>query len=185
MSTNRTSIPDNNLNTSHRFIHDELGKQQSAQQQQQQQQPPPPPPPHNLQYQTNANSKRPKQMDRSPDDDCDIIGQLIGKYGRYQFLMTFLLSLFQIPNTFHISSPIYQVCGKGFFRPSQAHDRCSWYFRCSQLFLISPTLTTSPHFIFSLATFPHFFHAHRVRTKHSGASGRHPCNTSSQTTGEM
>lgn len=43
------------------------------------------------------------------DEECDTIGQLIGKYGKYQFYMTFLLSLFQIPNTFHISSPIYQV----------------------------------------------------------------------------
>lgn len=43
-------------------------------------------------------------------DECDIIGELMGKYGKYQFYMTFLLSLFQIPNTFHIASPVYQVC---------------------------------------------------------------------------
>lgn len=99
MSTNRTSIPDSTLNTSHRHINDESTKQQHQHQQ----------PHQNHQYQTNANSKHTNQMDRS-DEECDIIGQLIGKYGRYQFLMTFLLSLFQIPNTFHISSPIYQVC---------------------------------------------------------------------------
>lgn len=42
-------------------------------------------------------------------DECDVIGELMGKYGKYQFYMTFLLSLFQIPNTFHIASPVYQV----------------------------------------------------------------------------
>lgn len=46
---------------------------------------------------------------RHPHDECDIIGELMGHYGKYQFFMTFLLSLFQVPNTFHISSPIYQV----------------------------------------------------------------------------
>lgn len=43
------------------------------------------------------------------DDECDIIGTLIGDYGRWQFLMTLLLALFQIPNTFHIYSPTFQV----------------------------------------------------------------------------
>lgn len=43
------------------------------------------------------------------DDDCDVIGELMGQFGKYQFCMTFLLSLFQVPNTFHIASSIYQV----------------------------------------------------------------------------
>lgn len=43
------------------------------------------------------------------DDECDIIGTLIGDYGRWQFLMTLLLALFQVPNTFHIYSPTFQV----------------------------------------------------------------------------
>lgn len=42
-------------------------------------------------------------------EECDVIGELMGQYGKYQFLMTFLLSLFQVPNTFHIASSIYQV----------------------------------------------------------------------------
>lgn len=43
------------------------------------------------------------------NEECDVIGQLMGQYGKYQFMMTFLLSLFQVPNTFHIASSIYQV----------------------------------------------------------------------------
>lgn len=43
------------------------------------------------------------------DDDCDSIGDLIGHYGKWQFVMTILLSLFQVPNTFHIFSPTFQV----------------------------------------------------------------------------
>lgn len=44
------------------------------------------------------------------DDESDIIGDLMGKYGKWQLIMTLLLSLFQVPNTFHIISPVYQVC---------------------------------------------------------------------------
>jgi hypothetical protein len=45
----------------------------------------------------------------SGDDECDAIGDLIGHYGKWQFMMTILLSLFQVPNTFHIFSPTFQV----------------------------------------------------------------------------
>lgn len=45
----------------------------------------------------------------SVDDECDSIGDLIGHYGKWQFVMTILLSLFQVPNTFHIFSPTFQV----------------------------------------------------------------------------
>lgn len=50
-----------------------------------------------------------KRSRRLSHDECDVIGDLIGQYGKYQFYMTILLSLFQVPNTFHISSPVYQV----------------------------------------------------------------------------
>lgn len=50
-------------------------------------------------------SKRKKHL----DDECDSIGDLIGHYGKWQFVMTLLLSLFQVPNTFHIFSPTFQV----------------------------------------------------------------------------
>lgn len=42
-------------------------------------------------------------------EETDVIGDLVGHFGKWQFLMTILLSLFQVPNTFHISSSIYQV----------------------------------------------------------------------------
>lgn len=43
------------------------------------------------------------------DGECDVIGNLIGDYGKWQLIMTFLLALFQVPNTFHIYSPTFQV----------------------------------------------------------------------------
>lgn len=89
MSSNRTSISDN-MNTAHRQRPDEPDKQQ--------------------QHQNATNNKQSsKSHNHSSHDECDIIGEIIGKYGKYQFFMTFLLSLFQVPNTFHISSTIYQV----------------------------------------------------------------------------
>lgn len=48
------------------------------------------------------------------DDECDAIGDLIGHYGKWQFVMTILLSLFQVPNTFHIFSPTFQVSADNF-----------------------------------------------------------------------
>lgn len=47
------------------------------------------------------------------DDECDVIGDLIGHYGKWQCMMTLLLSLFQVPNTFHIFSPTFQVSWVG------------------------------------------------------------------------
>lgn len=58
---------------------------------------------------TPATTTAKKHSRRLSHDECDVIGDLIGQYGKYQFYMTFLLSLFQVPNTFHISSPVYQV----------------------------------------------------------------------------
>ena len=50
-----------------------------------------------------------KKVKLKIDDECDAIGDLIGHYGKWQFVMTILLSLFQVPNTFHIFSPTFQV----------------------------------------------------------------------------
>lgn len=58
---------------------------------------------------TPATASAKQQSRRLSHDQCDVIGDLIGQYGKYQFYMTVLLSLFQVPNTFHISSPVYQV----------------------------------------------------------------------------
>lgn len=60
-----------------------------------------------------GSGKRPATKHKHTDDDCDVIGELMGQYGKYQFVMTFLLSLFQVPNTFHIASSIYQVRWRG------------------------------------------------------------------------
>lgn len=42
-------------------------------------------------------------------DGPDVVSTLIGKYGRWQLLMTFLLSLFSLPCTFHIYLPTFTV----------------------------------------------------------------------------
>uniref|UniRef100_A0A1A9VAY2 Major facilitator superfamily (MFS) profile domain-containing protein n=1 Tax=Glossina austeni TaxID=7395 RepID=A0A1A9VAY2_GLOAU len=67
----------------------------------------------------NANMTNPSDGDGN-DDETDVIGVLIGHFGKWQFLMTMLLSLFQVPNTFHISSSVYQAANKEFWcrRPS-------------------------------------------------------------------
>lgn len=73
----------------------------------------PPPPPSSVESAVAPEKRsRPPRVTRSDtaqQEDCDVIGDLIGHYGKWQFVMTILLSLFQIPNTFHISSPLYQV----------------------------------------------------------------------------
>ena len=61
-----------------------------------------------------SNKKEKRSGDEEKDendggDDNDVIGELVGNFGKWQLLMTVLLSLFQVPNTFHISSPVYQV----------------------------------------------------------------------------
>ncbi|CAD6996408.1 organic cation transporter protein isoform X2 [Ceratitis capitata] len=58
------------------------------------------------------------------DDETDVIGDLVGHFGKWQCLMTMLLSLFQVPNTFHISSPVYQAISKNFWcrRPTHLQD---------------------------------------------------------------
>ncbi|XP_035780825.1 organic cation transporter protein-like [Anopheles albimanus] len=61
---------------------------------------------------------------KNSDEENDIIGELIGDYGKWQFVMTFLLSLFQVPNTFHIYSPTFQAADKGFWcrRPTHLNN---------------------------------------------------------------
>ncbi|XP_053661294.1 organic cation transporter protein [Anopheles marshallii] len=66
----------------------------------------------------------PQKKSKCSDEDSDIIGELIGDYGKWQFVMTFLLSLFQVPNTFHIYSPTFQAADKSFWcrRPTHLDD---------------------------------------------------------------
>ncbi|XP_062564202.1 organic cation transporter protein isoform X2 [Armigeres subalbatus] len=73
----------------------------------------------------NSGGKRtPHGKHKNSDEDCDVIGDLIGDYGKWQFVMTFLLSLFQVPNTFHIYSPTFQAAEKSHWcrRPSHLND---------------------------------------------------------------
>ncbi|XP_030376159.1 organic cation transporter protein isoform X2 [Scaptodrosophila lebanonensis] len=55
------------------------------------------------------------------EDETDVIGDLMGHYGKWQLIMTVLLSLFQVPNTFHISSSVYQAANKDFWCQRPAH----------------------------------------------------------------
>lgn len=55
------------------------------------------------------------------EDETDVIGDLMGHYGKWQLLMTVLLSLFQVPNTFHISSSVYQAANKDFWCQRPPH----------------------------------------------------------------
>ncbi|XP_047521002.1 organic cation transporter protein-like isoform X2 [Pieris napi] len=51
-----------------------------------------------------------KEKPRIPDDEesgPDVVSAVIGEYGRWQLLMTFLLSLFSFPCTFHIFLPTF------------------------------------------------------------------------------
>lgn len=56
-----------------------------------------------------------KKIKLNIDEECDVIGDLIGHYGKWQCMMTILLSLFQVPNTFHIYSPTFQAADKDFW----------------------------------------------------------------------
>ena len=62
-----------------------------------------------------ASASSRKRKRKMAEDECDAIGDLIGHYGKWQCLMTLLCSLFQIPNTFHIYSPIFQAPEKLFW----------------------------------------------------------------------
>ncbi|CAK1555144.1 unnamed protein product [Leptosia nina] len=51
-----------------------------------------------------------KEKPRLPEDEesgPDVVSAVIGEYGRWQLLMTFLLSLFSFPCTFHIFLPTF------------------------------------------------------------------------------
>lgn len=61
------------------------------------------------------------------EEEDDIISISIGKYGRWQLLLTFLLSLFNIPCTWHIFAPTFH-----------AEDRAAWCARPSHLLDVDP-----------------------------------------------
>lgn len=51
--------------------------------------------------------EKPKQP--KDDESNDVISATIGDYGRWQLLFTFLISLFNIPCTWHIFAPTFQA----------------------------------------------------------------------------
>ncbi|XP_017494621.1 PREDICTED: solute carrier family 22 member 21 isoform X2 [Rhagoletis zephyria] len=85
--------------------------------------PPPPPPPAAATKATRRDAQK-SSSSNNGEDETDVIGDLVGHFGKWQCLMTMLLSLFQVPNTFHIASPIYQAINKNFWcsRPPHLQD---------------------------------------------------------------
>lgn len=54
-----------------------------------------------------SNKEKTRPVDLVEDEGPDVVSTIIGKYGRWQLLMTFLLSLFSLPCTFHIYLPTF------------------------------------------------------------------------------
>ncbi|CAK1585492.1 unnamed protein product [Parnassius mnemosyne] len=50
-----------------------------------------------------------KSQAAAPEDEADVVSSVIGDYGRWQLLMTFLLAMFSFPCTFHIYLPTFTV----------------------------------------------------------------------------
>lgn len=106
------------------------------------------------------------------EDETDVIGELVGHFGKWQCLMTMLLSLFQVPNTFHISSPVYQVSQLTGIEVLSAnfHELCNcvgFEWKCK--------LNANWFVFFSAQIFPLTFRCRRS-IKISGAADRPICN---------
>lgn len=54
-----------------------------------------------------ANREKSLPADSFEEEGPDVVSTIIGNYGRWQLLMTFLLSLFSLPCTFHIYLPTF------------------------------------------------------------------------------
>ncbi|XP_044740694.1 organic cation transporter protein-like [Chrysoperla carnea] len=62
-----------------------------------------------------------KQKHQSDDEEDDIISAAIGNFGRWQFKLTFLLSLFNIPCTWHIFAPTFHAAPRNHWCGRPAH----------------------------------------------------------------
>lgn len=51
----------------------------------------------------------PDERKVADEEDADIISTSVGEYGRWQLQLTFLLSLFNVPCTFHIFAPTFHA----------------------------------------------------------------------------
>lgn len=58
------------------------------------------------------------------EDETDVISKCIGEFGRWQLQLTFILSLFNIPCTWHIFIPTFQAIERDFWcgRPKNLSD---------------------------------------------------------------
>ncbi|CAH1636438.1 unnamed protein product [Spodoptera littoralis] len=54
-----------------------------------------------------TNKEKTHAVSPTEDEGPDVVADVIGKFGRWQLLMTFLLSLFSLPCTFHIYLPTF------------------------------------------------------------------------------
>lgn len=62
-----------------------------------------------------TNKEKTHAVSPTEDEGPDVVADVIGKFGRWQLLMTFLLSLFSLPCTFHIYLPTFTVSKMFFF----------------------------------------------------------------------
>lgn len=71
-----------------------------------------------------AGGEKEKQPSEKSVSSSDPISQSIGNFGRWQFLLTFLLSLVNFPCTFHIFSPTFEGASRDFWcaRPEGFRD---------------------------------------------------------------
>lgn len=69
----------------------------------------------------NGEKEKQQQLEKTTSDP---ISQSIGDFGRWQFLLTFLLSLVNFPCTFHIFSPTFEGASRNFWcaRPDGYRD---------------------------------------------------------------
>ncbi|KAJ8716704.1 hypothetical protein PYW07_003331 [Mythimna separata] len=62
-----------------------------------------------------TNKEKSRAVSPVDDDGPDMVSAIIGKYGRWQLVMTFLLSLFSLPCTFHIYLPTFTAKATDFW----------------------------------------------------------------------
>ncbi|RVE46487.1 hypothetical protein evm_008837 [Chilo suppressalis] len=60
-------------------------------------------------------SSKEKARPSTPEEEPDAVASIIGNYGRWQLLITFLLSLFSFPCTFHIYLPTFTARATNFW----------------------------------------------------------------------
>lgn len=62
-----------------------------------------------------------KEQSQNDDDEEDPVSLVIGKYGRWQLLITFLLSLYNIPCTWHIFVPTFHAAPRDYWCSPPEH----------------------------------------------------------------